>query len=71
VKVVVYRKIPLKEVERRYPVIERKQDYRYLEYQTALDHLDKYEADPLWDEYPQTKEKMKQTKEKILQQLGT
>jgi hypothetical protein len=71
VKVVVYRKIPLKEVKRRYPVIEGKQDYRYLEYQAALDLLHKYEADPFWNEYPQTREQMKQTKEKILEQLGT
>jgi len=71
VKVVVYRKIPLKEVERRYPVIEGKQDYRYLEYQAALDLLRKYEADPFWDEYPETRDKMKQTKEQILEQLGT
>jgi hypothetical protein len=71
VKVVVYRNLPLDEVKKRYPVVEQKQDYRYLGYQAALNLLNKYEANPFWNEYPDTKEKMKQTREKVLEQLGT
>ena len=71
IKVVVYRNIPLDEVERSYPVIERKQDYRYLEYGAALNLLNKYEVDPFWEDYPETQGRARQTKEKILEQLGT
>jgi hypothetical protein len=71
IKVVVYRGVPLDEVKRIYPVVEGRQDYRYLEYETALDLLSKYESDSFWDQYPETKERMRQTKRKILEQLGT
>lgn len=41
VKVVVYRNILLEKVKKLYPVkSEKKQDYRYLEYQKALNYLD-------------------------------
>ena len=70
VKVVVYRNVPLDEVRKDYPVVERKQDYRYLEYKAALDLLNKYEADSFWDQYPETKERTGRTKERILEQLG-
>ena len=41
IKVIVYRNITLKKVKNLYPVIkENKQDYRYLEYQKAIDYLD-------------------------------
>jgi hypothetical protein len=71
VKVVVYRNISLDEVKRMYPVIEEKQDYRYLEYQPALNLLKQYERDPFWNEYKETKDRVRQTREKILVQLGT
>jgi hypothetical protein len=71
VRVVVYRSIALDEVKRKYPVVEEKQDYRYLEYRAAIDLLNRYEADPFWNEYLETKEKVERTREKILDQLGT
>ena len=71
VKVVVYRNISLNEVEKMYPVIERKQDYRYLEYKSALNLLKQYEQDPFWNEYKETKERALRTRDKILAQLGT
>src|SRR6266550_9622667 len=49
IKVVVYRNVSLDEVKRKYPVIEKQQDYRYLEYQAALRLLKKYEEDPFWN----------------------
>ena len=70
VKVVVYRNVPLEEVRKEYPVVEEKQDYRYLEYEVALDLLSKYEADSFWDQYPEVKEGTRRTKERILEQLG-
>ena len=71
IKVVVYRNVSVDEVRRKYPVIEKQQDYRYLEYQPALDLLKKYEEDPFWNEYKETKDRAQQTKDKILAQLGT
>ena len=71
VKVVVYRNISPDEVKRMYPVIKEKQDYRYLEYQSALTLLKQYEQDPFWNDYTETKDRARQTKEKILAQLGT
>jgi len=71
VKVVVYRNISPDEVKRMYPVIEEKQDYRYLEYQLALSLLKQYEQDPFWNDYKETKDRARQTREKILAQLGT
>ena len=71
IKVVVYRNVALDEVKRKYPVIEKQQDYRYLEYQAALRLLKKYEEDPFWNEYKETKNRTRQTKETILAQLGT
>ena len=73
IRVVVYRNITLNEVEKMYPVIKQKQDYRYLEYKAALELLGKYD-DPSWDELPSTraaKDRALQTKQKILQELGT
>src|SRR6267378_3720349 len=66
IKVVVYRNVSVDEVRRKYPVIEKQQDYRYLEYQPALDLLKKYEEDPFWNEYNETKDRAQKTKEKIL-----
>lgn len=42
IKVVVYRDISLEEIEKKFPVIpEKKQDYRYIEYEAAALFLDK------------------------------
>lgn len=70
VKVVVYRNISVDEVKRMYPVIKEKQDYRYLEYQSALSLLKQYEQDPFWSNYKETKDLASQTREKILTVLG-
>jgi hypothetical protein len=70
IRVVVYRDISADQVKRIYPVIEKKQDYRYLEYQAALDLLKKYEQDSFWNEHKETKDRTRKTKEKILAQLG-
>lgn len=73
VRVVVYRNTTLNEVEKLYPVIKLKQDYRYLEYKAALELLSKYD-DPSWDELPSTRaarDRALQTKQKLLQELGT
>ena len=70
IRVVVYRDISADEVKRIYPVIKKKQDYRYLEYRAALDLLKKYEQDPFWNEHKETQDRARQTKEKILAQLG-
>jgi hypothetical protein len=71
IRVVIYRDVPLDEVKKIYPVVVGKQDYRYLEYGAALDLLSKYESDSFWDKHPETRELMRQTKRKILEQLGT
>jgi hypothetical protein len=71
IKVVVYRNISLDEVKKMYPVITQKQDYRYVEYKPALDLLHRYETDPFWDQYPQTKNRVLQAKQRIFQELGT
>jgi len=73
IRVVVYRNITLNEVEKIYPIIKRKQDYRYLEYKAALELLGKFD-DASWDELPSTRparNRALQTKQKILQELGT
>jgi len=38
VKVVVYRDIPLEQVKRQYPLIPKRQDYRYISYDSALQY---------------------------------
>lgn len=40
VKVVVYRDIPLADVKRRYPVLQGRQDYRYVTYEAAIAYCD-------------------------------
>ena len=63
VKVVVYRNIGLEEVKRTYPVIDGKQDFRYLDYSTAMDYLNRHEKEPYL-------EHLQKTKKKILAHLG-
>lgn len=64
VKVVVYRNIRLEQVKQMYPVINGKQDYRYLDYSTAMDYLNRHENEPYL-------EHLRSTKRKILAKLGT
>jgi hypothetical protein len=64
VKVVVYRNIPLEKVKEMYPVIVGKQDYRYLDYEAAINYLNKMEGEPYL-------EHLQKTKKKIVEQLGS
>jgi hypothetical protein len=64
VKVVVYRNIPLEKVKEMYPVIKEKQDYRYLDYSTAIEYLNKNENEPYL-------EHLRKTKKKIVNSLGS
>jgi hypothetical protein len=63
VKIVVYRNIPLEKVKEMYPVIVGKQDYRYLDYEAAINYLNKNEHEPYL-------EHLQKTKKKIVDQLG-
>ena len=63
VKVVVYRNIPLEKVKEMYPVIVGKQDYRYLDYEAAINYLNKNESEPYL-------EHLQKTKKKIVEHLG-
>src|SRR5688500_12723398 len=65
IKVVIYRNISLEEVKQMYPVDEKKlRDYRYLDYETAIDFLSKHGDEP----YLET---LKDTKQKIIENLGS
>jgi len=68
IKVIVYRSIPLAEVQKIYPVNqEKKQDYRYLEYAKALEYLDKTIEENL---VPEVTEVLKKTRNVIVAELG-
>jgi hypothetical protein len=45
IRVVVYRDLPLSEIQQRYPTIEMRADYRYVEYHAALAYLDEQLAE--------------------------
>lgn len=70
VKVVVYKNISLSEVQLRYPVIKGVQDYRYLEYGLAIEHLSKLENDSIWLESSEVKKIASTTRKRILDELG-
>jgi hypothetical protein len=74
VKVVVYRGVSLKQIQRQYPVIEGKQDYRYLEYSQALKHLSKFDQEPYKTSNNAILKKMREslikTRERIIKELG-
>ena len=63
VKVVVYRNISLEEVKGMYPVVVGKQDYRYLNYEAAINYLNEKEGEPYLGH-------LRQTKKKIIERLG-
>jgi hypothetical protein len=68
VKVVVYRNIPLAQVEQRYPVEpDQNKDFRYLEYQHALRFLDEKIAENIQENVT---EQLKTTRKKIVTLLG-
>jgi hypothetical protein len=65
IKVVVYKDTPLETVKKNYPVIpEKRQDYRYLEYKAALQYLNQIIEE---DAIPSLTNKLKLTREKVLQ----
>ena len=64
VKVVIYRNIPIEKVKEIYPVIVGKQDYRYLDYEAAINYLNKNEREPYL-------EHLQKTKKKVIEQLGS
>lgn len=63
IRVVVYMNTSLEEIERRYPIIENeKQDFRYLEYQEAIEYLNnKIEENAV----PSVTERLKTTLNKL------
>ncbi|MCI5159203.1 MAG: hypothetical protein D3906_12390 [Candidatus Electrothrix sp. AUS1_2] len=65
---VVYRDIPLPEVQQKYPVDpEQRKDFRYLEYRNALRFLDEKITENMLDS---VMEQLKSTRKKITEQLG-
>jgi len=65
IRVVVYRNSSLEEVKQTYPVDEKKKmDYRYLDYDTAINFLSKHEDKPYC-------EALRDTKKKIIEKLGS
>jgi hypothetical protein len=67
IKVVVYRNVELKDVQKTYPVdAEREQDYRYVAYAAALDYLDQLIAEDGVESVTAT---LKATREKIQRAL--
>lgn len=65
VKIVVYRRISLDDVKQMYPVDQKKKlDFRYIDYATAIELLNKYEDEP-------DLEIMRATKKKIIETLGS
>lgn len=68
VKVVVYRKAALDHVKKKYPVVsEQKKDYRYLEYDTAINYLDDKIDENIVEDVTF---RLKETRKRILNKLG-
>ncbi len=74
ISVVVYRRIPLDEVKRRYPVDkENQQDFRYIEHSHALKYLEtviKELRDSRQEVLRRLKERLVKTKKRITKELG-
>ncbi len=67
VKVVVYRNIPLQEVQNNFPVIPvKQQDFRFIESDDALDYLQTMSAENIM---PEVSKQLQTTKDKILAEL--
>ena len=68
IKVVVYRDIPLHQVQAAYPILkEKKQDYRYLSYAKAMAYLDGQISE---DYLPTLTATLRQTRSQIEKELG-
>ncbi|WP_157209853.1 hypothetical protein [Marinimicrobium agarilyticum] len=68
VKVVVYRNVTLEDVKAQFPVVpEEEQDYRYLEYGTALEYLNDKISD---DVSKNVTDRLKETRERVVNTLG-
>lgn len=64
IKVIVYRNVSLDTIKEKYPVIpEKQQDYRYLEYNKAIEYLDKHIEE---NAFPALTQKLKSTRKKLL-----
>ena len=69
IKVAVYRKISLEEVQSRYPINrEKEQDVRYVNYQEALTYLDSHIQENVMTEVTAT---LKNDRSKLLYEFGT
>lgn len=68
IRVVVYRDLPLEEVEKIFPVVpEQEQDYRYVQYDAALHYLDEKIGGNI---IGGTTARLQETRKKIIAQLG-
>lgn len=68
VKVVVYRNVTLGYVKNKFPVIpEKEKDYRYLEYEAALEYLNEKISD---DVSEQVTDRLKKTRKKLVDTLS-
>jgi hypothetical protein len=68
IKVVVYRNVPLSNVQNVYPVIrESEQDYRYLPYTKAIAYLDNQIQEDL---FPELTARLTKTRSLIVEKLG-
>lgn len=68
VKVVVYRNAELNEIKEKYPTVpEEERDYRYLEYDLALNYLEEKINEDVLEGVTVT---LKKTRQKIISQLG-
>lgn len=74
IRVVVYRGIPLEDVKQLYPVRkEKNQDYRYLEYQKAVEYLNKgiqkYSSRE-WEDLKEIADGLRRTRTRLFEALG-
>ena len=68
VRVVVYRAIPLSQVQKAYPVVKaKKQDFRYVAYTKAMAYLDRHIQENVIGELT---DRLRETKSRIEKELG-
>ncbi len=68
IKVVVYKEVGLQSVKRAYPVVyERNQDYRYLDFDSAMRYLDEQIKENI---LPEITERLQETRKKLNAQFG-
>ncbi len=69
IKVVVYRGIPLEQVQARYPVVaDKKQDYRYVSYDDAMKYLDRQIQENV---LPEVTQRLRATQSRIQDALAS